>query len=233
MVLTASKISEIDPIDLEKIITSSTSLSEAMTKLGLKDKSSATYRSFKQKLNKEKIDFSHIALGKNHNKGRKFQSNKKISLDKILIENSSYCRGNLKRRLIQEQILKNECSICGQLPEWCGRSLTLQLDHINGVADDNRLKNLRIVCPHCHSQTITFAGRNTKRVVKEKISKIRSNKRPSKEELEKMLWKIPNTKIAKEFKVSGVAVAMWAKYYGLSKPKRGYWAQMKKMEGKL
>jgi hypothetical protein len=48
--------------------------------------------------------------------------------------------------------------------EWNGQPLKLQLDHINGINDDNRLENLRFICPNCHSQTITYAGKNTKGV---------------------------------------------------------------------
>lgn len=58
---------------------------------------------------------------------------------------------------------KTECAICQQSNIWNGKPLTLQLDHINGISDDNRLENLRFLCPHCHSQTETFAGRNTQK----------------------------------------------------------------------
>jgi 5-methylcytosine-specific restriction endonuclease McrA len=63
----------------------------------------------------------------------------------------------LKRRLISESLLENKCSIqeCG-LTEWCGRPIVLVLDHINGVNNDNRLENLRFLCPNCNSQQDTF-----------------------------------------------------------------------------
>lgn len=57
-------------------------------------------------------------------------------------------------------VLKEECSICGCGPEWNGIKLVLQLDHKNGINTDNRIENIRIVCPNCHSQTHTYAGRN-------------------------------------------------------------------------
>ncbi len=65
----------------------------------------------------------------------------------------------VKRRLIQAGILVNRCSLCG-IDEWRGKPLSIQIDHINGVRDDNRLENLRMLCPNCHSQTETFAARN-------------------------------------------------------------------------
>jgi len=87
---------------------------------------------------------------------------KRIPLDEHLCENSTYSRGKLKKRLLALGILKNVCAECGQLPMWNGKPLILRLDHINGVNDDNRIENLRILCPHCDSQTDTFCGRNKK-----------------------------------------------------------------------
>jgi 5-methylcytosine-specific restriction endonuclease McrA len=52
--------------------------------------------------------------------------------------------------------------LCGQQPMWNGKQLVLILDHINGINNDNRLENLRLLCPNCNSQTPTFAGRNAR-----------------------------------------------------------------------
>jgi len=71
-------------------------------------------------------------------------------------------RGTLKRRLLKENKIKNECSICG-LSEWNLKPLTLVLDHINGINNDDRTENLRLLCPNCNSQTSTFCGRNIKK----------------------------------------------------------------------
>lgn len=71
-------------------------------------------------------------------------------------------RQNIKRRLILAGILENRCELCG-ISEWRGKPLSIQIDHINGVRDDNRLENLRMLCPNCHSQTDTFAGYNRAR----------------------------------------------------------------------
>ena len=104
------------------------------------------------------IDFNEFKTisEKNHKKG-----NPKYSLEEILIENSSYTnRTRLKIRLLKEHLIEYKCAICGNKGEWNNQPLTLQLDHINGINNDNRIENLRFLCPNCHSQTETYSGRN-------------------------------------------------------------------------
>lgn len=91
----------------------------------------------------------------------KFNYNKEFkNIERLLCENSKLNRGNLKRKLIKFNFLENKCSICGLLPFWNNKELVLILDHINGINNDNRLKNLRLVCPNCDSQLDTFTGKN-------------------------------------------------------------------------
>jgi 5-methylcytosine-specific restriction endonuclease McrA len=75
---------------------------------------------------------------------------------------TSKSRISVKRRLLDAGLLKNECSQCG-LSEWRGQALAIQIDHINGIGDDHRLENLRMLCPNCHSQTETWGARNVGR----------------------------------------------------------------------
>ncbi len=71
-------------------------------------------------------------------------------------------RQHVKIRLLRAGLLENQCSACG-LRDWRGAPLSMHIDHINGVKDDHRLENLRMLCPNCHSQTETYGGRNARR----------------------------------------------------------------------
>jgi hypothetical protein len=84
-------------------------------------------------------------------------------LDEVLVEGSTYHRGHLKRRLLAEGLKRSECEMCGQGDMWRGRRMSLVLDHINGVHDDHRLENLRIVCPNCNATLDTHCGRHKTR----------------------------------------------------------------------
>jgi transposase-like protein len=81
-------------------------------------------------------------------------------LAEILVEGSSFSRGHLKRRLYAAGLKSPRCELCGQGEIWRGRKLSLILDHVNGVRDDHRLENLRIVCPNCAATFDTHCGRN-------------------------------------------------------------------------
>jgi hypothetical protein len=84
-------------------------------------------------------------------------------LSEILVEGSSYSRNHLKNRLYREGLKARRCEICGQDELWRGRPMGLILDHINGVRDDHRIDNLRIVCPNCAATLDTHCGRKNRR----------------------------------------------------------------------
>ncbi|MFL5896097.1 MAG: hypothetical protein ACJ76Z_13435 [Thermoleophilaceae bacterium] len=89
---------------------------------------------------------------------------KALPLEQVLVENSTYHRGALKRRLYAAGLKRRECELCGQGENWRGHRMSLILDHANGIATDNRLQNLRIVCPNCAATLDTHCGRNIPRV---------------------------------------------------------------------
>lgn len=72
-------------------------------------------------------------------------------------------RTHLKKRLFAEGLKENRCEECG-LTEWLGRPLSMALHHVNGDGRDNRLENLQLLCPNCHSQTENFSGRGRRRL---------------------------------------------------------------------
>lgn len=86
------------------------------------------------------------------------------SLEEILVRGSSYNRGHLKQRLYAEGVKERRCELCGQGELWRGRQMSLILDHINGEATDNRLENLRIVCPNCAATLDTHCGKALRRL---------------------------------------------------------------------
>lgn len=119
----------------------------------------ANYKTIHTQVRKLGLNTSHWK-GQSHNKGKPANFSVKYQLCEILVDQSHYSNSHrLKLRLLKSGLLQNKCYICG-INEWQGHTLTLQLDHINGCNSDNRQENLRLLCPNCHSQTATFAGKN-------------------------------------------------------------------------
>jgi hypothetical protein len=143
---------------LPEIIKEVTSYSEALKMLHIA-RNSGNFTTLKKYIKAYNLDISHF---RNENYLKIFNVNigRKIPLEECLVENSTYSRSKLKRRLFKEGLKKEECEICGQNNEWNGKYLIMILDHINGVNNDNRLENLRMVYPNCNYQLDTTGGRN-------------------------------------------------------------------------
>lgn len=109
---------------------------------------------------KAKYGFHAGAWGKAVRRGQIKPRPAHMPLEKLLRDGKS--RYNIKHRLIRAGLLQNRCDECG-LSEWHGKPLVAHIDHINGVKNDHRLENLRMLCPNCHSQTETYGGHNAKR----------------------------------------------------------------------
>lgn len=140
--------------EIIEILNNSKSFREALNKFGYCSNGSAGYVSAKRIIKKR-----NIIIPQYHYYG-KGKSNPKYKLNEILIENSNYTsRTSLKRRLVKEGLLEYKCK-CGNIGIWEGNKLSLQLEHKNGINNDNRLENLEFLCPNCHSQSETFAGKN-------------------------------------------------------------------------
>ena len=212
---------------LQKLVEESGTIKEILEKLNLKI-TKDNYKKLYKKLDEYNIDYSEIL--NNHSKGCII----KYKIEDILVENSSYtANSKLKDRLIKEGFKQNICEICGQKPFHNGKELVLQLHHINGNHQDNRLENLQILCPNCHSQTDNYARRNIKKKqyfckkCGTEISKgaqlctkclgetHRKSNRPSKEELLELIKTKSFCEIGRMFGVSDNAIRKWCKAEGL------------------
>ena len=86
-----------------------------------------------------------------------------IPLDVLLVAGPRRSRGHIKQRLFTSGLKERRCEVCG-VSVWRGRAISLELHHRNGDGHDNRLVNLWLLCPNCHSQTDTWGGRNKARL---------------------------------------------------------------------
>lgn len=129
---------------IKNIIHNSYGKSEILRKLGLKN-NGGNFNTLSNFILRNKIDISHFVPYKS-----KIYS-KCISLEEVLLENSTYSSFNLKRKLYKEGIKERKCELCNQEEIWRGKKMSLILDHKNGDRHDNRLENLRIVCPNCNA----------------------------------------------------------------------------------
>lgn len=144
--------------DIINVCASNFSMRSSLSAFDLKDFSS-NVKWIKSKIDELSINTSHWR-GKGHLKGKTHDWTPKIPLENILVENSDYQSSfRLKKRLLKAGLLDYKCEICS-LDSWLDQPISLQLDHINGINNDHRLDNLRLLCPNCHSQTSTFAGKN-------------------------------------------------------------------------
>lgn len=134
--------------ELALAVAASKSYREIYKNLGIKG---YNYKSLYYYISKYGLDISHIY-------GRK----SRYKMDTILVANSPFVHnGHLKNRLIKEGIKQACCE--GEnchITEWHGKPLQLHLHHVNGDAFDNRLENLQILCPNCHSQTENYGHKN-------------------------------------------------------------------------
>ena len=91
---------------------------------------------------------------------------RRYSSDVVLCENSIVSQKALRATVIRSKVLPYVCDECHLEDNWNGKPITLQLDHKNGIRNDNRVVNLRWLCPNCHSQTVTYCGKNNRGVAK-------------------------------------------------------------------
>jgi hypothetical protein len=137
----------------------SQSFSETLRKLGLRP-AGGNHQSLRKQLERWGISTAHFDPAAARRAGGRQRA---TPLAEVLVEHSTFSRGHLKERLYSSGLKERRCEICRQGPTWRGKEMALILDHINGVADDHRLENLRIVCPNCAATLETHCGRNEAR----------------------------------------------------------------------
>jgi hypothetical protein len=145
--------------DIIQAVRSSFSIAQALRILRLSP-TGANYKGLYGHCSRLGLDTSHFT-GQGHLRGKRHSWTPSRPLEEILVENSHYLStGHLKKRLLKAGLLTNHCYECGSPPLWRRKPLVLILDHQNGNRSDNRVHNLRLLCPNCNSQQRTFAGRN-------------------------------------------------------------------------
>jgi 5-methylcytosine-specific restriction endonuclease McrA len=153
----------------EKAVNESFSVAEVIRKLGLRV-AGGNFRTVSKYIQFHNLDVSHFR-GKTWNKGMKgtdYAARSKF--EEVLKENTNFDARTLKERLITEGIKEYRCERCGNEGEWMGQTMTLELHHINGDHFDNRLENLQILCPNCHSLTDSY--RRRKAIRRKEIPKV-------------------------------------------------------------
>ena len=143
---------------LERVVKKSLSIAGVCRELNMKS-CGGNYKTLHHKIKEWEIDSSHFTGGA-WDQGKNFiPFGKTYELIDVLIENSPYKNSNsLKKRLFRENIKIKQCEECG-ITEWNGKEIIFELDHVNGDNTNNKIDNLRILCPNCHSQTPTFRNK--------------------------------------------------------------------------
>lgn len=214
--------------ELEEIVKSSKTMTQVCNKIGY-----STFSTSNWKVITETFKNLGIEKLKTNNNFIRYEE------EKVFCKNSQVSQKCVRTHFIKK-VPMNQCALCHNPPQWQGKPLTLRLDHINGIHNDNRLENLRWLCPNCDSQLDTYCGRNQKdkkiknycidcgtEISKNAIRCVNCQNiqqqitdRPSREELKNLIRILPFTKIGEMYNVSDNAIRKWCDSYNLPRTKK-------------
>jgi hypothetical protein len=145
--------------ELAHAVALSTSVAGVLRILG-RPQAGGTHSYLAGRIRQEGLDTSHFT-GSAHNKGIKCPRLSPAEILVLLPPGFPRRKTEQLRRALRQEGVPERCDGCGQGPTWQGRPLTLVIEHHNGDWLDNRLANLRLLCPNCHAQTATWCRRKT------------------------------------------------------------------------
>ena len=151
---------------LEELCASSYSLAEVLKKAGRKP-GGGNQETLKKKIMEFEIDISHFT-GQLWNKGKTKETDSRIAsreqyqLEEVFCLNSPVTQKILRGYIERHNVIEYKCQLCGCDGHWLNTEIALEIDHINGNNKDNRIENLRYLCPNCHATTETYRGKNIK-----------------------------------------------------------------------
>ena len=229
--LKTSKVYQVSDDEFRIIVANSYSYSDCLRALELGTNGGSSTDVLKRRIRELNCSIEHF----NGAKSSGIKNSK--PLEEILVENSNYFNtSGLKKRLINANLLEYKCACCG-ISEWQNQPLSLQLDHINGNHTDNRLENLRLLCPNCHSQTETYAGKSAIKYIKptsyckicgKALKCSTSNlcpecshkqsqivERPDRDTFKQLIRTVPFTTLGVQFGVSDKAISKWCISFNL------------------
>lgn len=212
------------PCELQELLDTSDSYSDLLRKIGLNPKG-GNPKTLHKIIEEYRLDETQLNINRKTLFSKCAKSAKrtnKIPMEDIFTNKCSYHSSyDLLKRLISEGYKEYRCEKCG-ITDWMGKPISLQLDHIDGNHNNNALENLRVVCPNCHSQTETYAGKNIDRSQSKRIQRVKNIRQKtlrlppiSRNELKILIRTIPFIQIGKQFGVTDNAVRKWCDKYKL------------------
>lgn len=228
-------INDISDDTFKTYVAESKTWTELLTKCGYNNKGNKKY--VVKRIENLGLDINHLPKGQNWADGEK-RTMVRYTLEDILVANSAYASmTSLKNRLKKELNWEHQCHSC-KLTEWLGNPIPLEIEHKNGIHNDNRIENLAFLCPNCHALTDTYKGKNVKTykdveqkqtntcldckkdITKnsfrcEECQKIKARvvERPSYEQLKKELTTSNYLAMGRKYSVSDNTIRKWMRWY--------------------